>query len=305
MFLSTQIAEAEQKVKDQLNRLQAARSSRCSGGVLRYIKGSIENFSADKAIRDEIKQAKVMLSEIKARRNKRMILVIAPLIIAASVSIIWYMPQTVPSVNQEVLYSVTNQQVQATAVTSQPESTYYPQAVESSSSDASANRLSGRDFAVSGAAITAGTAAYQATLESQRVHVNQYMRDETPVTAHTRNPPGGLRTCEIIRKSRARAEKAGWQGAREGASPQRAVTERATPPDGLFCSRPRWGWGPRLPTWGCVSFWLGLRCSGGARPLRVLPPPSCLVQAKNPQQRGFFLIISQVLREFRRCPPCA
>ena len=52
-----------------------------------------------------------------------------------------------------------------------------------------------------------------------------------------------LRTCEIIRKSRARAEKAGWQGAREGASPLRAVTERATPPDGLFCSRPK----------GCVS----------------------------------------------------
>ncbi|MCX6972586.1 MAG: hypothetical protein NTV93_20885, partial [Verrucomicrobia bacterium] len=47
-----------------------------------------------------------------------------------------------------------------------------------------------------------------------------------------------FRTCEIIRKSRARVEKAGWQGAREGASPQRAVTERATPPDGLFCSRP-------------------------------------------------------------------
>ena len=63
-----------------------------------------------------------------------------------------------------------------------------------------------------------------------------------------------LRTCEIIRKSRARAEKAGWQGAREGASPLRAVTERATPPDGLFCSRPK----------GCVSFWLGLRCSGRA-----------------------------------------
>ncbi|MFZ4696194.1 MAG: MFS transporter, partial [Verrucomicrobiia bacterium] len=64
-----------------------------------------------------------------------------------------------------------------------------------------------------------------------------------------------LRTCEIIRKSRARVEKAGWQGAREGASPQRAVTERATPPDGLFCSRPE----------GCVSFWGSSLLSVGRR----------------------------------------
>ena len=161
-----------------------------------------------------------------------------------------------------------------------------------------------------------------------------------------------LRTCEIIRKSRERAEKAGWQGAREGASPLRVdspasrrvspfglpcgslprglpaagcVTERATPPDGLFCSRPRWGWGPRLPTWGCVSFWLGLRCSGGAAdpatagetvcrrqprgrcealatPQGVLPPPSPHGQAKNPQQPGIFVIISQVLTKERE--PC-
>jgi hypothetical protein len=61
-----------------------------------------------------------------------------------------------------------------------------------------------------------------------------------------------LRSCEKIRKRRARARKAVWQGARESASPQRAVTERATQPDGLSCSRPQ----------GCVSFWLGLRCPG-------------------------------------------
>ena len=114
-----------------------------------------------------------------------------------------------------------------------------------------------------------------------------------------------LRTCEKIRKRRARARKAVWQGAREGASPQRAVTERATRPDGLSCSRPQ----------GCVSFWLGLRCSGGtadrretacrrqpagrckasATPLRVLPPPSRLGQAKNPAATRHFVIFSQVL----------
>jgi hypothetical protein len=47
-----------------------------------------------------------------------------------------------------------------------------------------------------------------------------------------------LKTCEKLRKRRTRARKAVWQGAREGASPQRAVTERATRPDGLSCSRP-------------------------------------------------------------------
>ena len=120
-----------------------------------------------------------------------------------------------------------------------------------------------------------------------------------------------LRTCEKIRKRRARARKAVWQGAREGASPQRAVTERATRPDGLSCSRPQ----------GCVSFWLGLRCSGGtadrretacrrqpagrckasATPLRVLPPPSRLGQAKNPAATRHFVIFSQVLSVERHC----
>ena len=116
-----------------------------------------------------------------------------------------------------------------------------------------------------------------------------------------------LRTCEKIRKRRTRARKAVWQGAREGASPQRAVTERATRPDGLSCSRPQ----------GCGSFWLDLRCSGGtadrretacrrqpagrckasATPLRVLPPPSRLDQAKNPAATRHFVIFSQVLNE--------
>ena len=76
-------------------------------------------------------------------------------------------------------------------------------------------------------------------------------------------------------KYRARAEKAGWQGAREGASPLRAVTERATPPDGLFCSRPK----------GCVSFWLGQagqdRC-GYCRRLRALAKPKILSNAAFP-----------------------
>ena len=121
-----------------------------------------------------------------------------------------------------------------------------------------------------------------------------------------------LRTCEKIRKRRARARKAVWQGAREGASPQRAVTERATRPDGLSCSRPQ----------GCVSFWLGLRCSGGtaerretacrrqpagrckasATPLRVLPPPSRLGQAKNPAATRHFVIFSQVLKDSNHAP---
>ena len=60
----------------------------------------------------------------------------------------------------------------------------------------------------------------------------------------------GLRTCEKIAKRRAIVRKAVLQGACEGASPQRAVNERTTRPDGLSCSRPQ----------GCVSFWLGLRC---------------------------------------------
>ena len=125
-----------------------------------------------------------------------------------------------------------------------------------------------------------------------------FMRQEKMIT---------LEPVRKIRKRRARARKAVWQGAREGASPQRAVTERATRPDGLSCSRPQ----------GCVSFWLGLRCSGGtaerretacrrqpagrckasATPLRVLPPPSRLGQAKNPAATRHFVIFSQVLRK--------
>jgi hypothetical protein len=111
---------------------------------------------------------------------------------------------------------------------------------------------------------------------------------------------GYLRTCEQLRKRRAIARKVVWQGAREGASPQRAVTERATRPDGLSCYRPR----------GCVSFWHDLRCSGGtacrrqpagrckasAIPLRVLPPPSRLGQAKNFAATRHLVIFLQVLR---------
>src|SRR6478672_10336876 len=67
-----------------------------------------------------------------------------------------------------------------------------------------------------------------------------------------------------------------------------------------------------------VSFWLDLRCSGGtaerretacrrqpagrckasATPLRVLPPPSRLGQAKNPAATRHFVIFSQVLLHF-------
>jgi hypothetical protein len=95
----------------------------------------------------------------------------------------------------------------------------------------------------------------------------------------------GLEPVKKSRKRRTRARKAVWQGAREGASPQRAVTERATRPDGLSCSRPQ----------GCVSFWLHPRCSGGTRPLRVLPPPSRLGQVKNPAAMRHFVIFSQIL----------
>ncbi|MFO1499352.1 MAG: hypothetical protein U1G07_13315 [Verrucomicrobiota bacterium] len=55
-------------------------------------------------------------------------------------------------------------------------------------------------------------------------------------------------------------EKVGWQGASTGASPQRAVTVRATKPDGLFLENPLGGgsfvrirrWlGPYSPRRGC------------------------------------------------------
>ena len=119
-----------------------------------------------------------------------------------------------------------------------------------------------------------------------------------------------FRTCERIRRGSARARKAVCQAARKGTS-QADCTERTTPSEGLSRSRPQ----------GCVSFGLGRRCSGGtaerretacrrqpagrckasATPLRVLPPPSRLGQAKNPAATRHFVIFSQVLREFRLC----
>ena len=118
-----------------------------------------------------------------------------------------------------------------------------------------------------------------------------------------------LRTCEKIRKRRTRAERRYGKAHARAHPPQRAVTERATRPDGLSCSRPQ----------GCVSF--GLTCVARADSrakgdsLSKRPQGDAkhrqhrcgycrrphAWQAKNPAATRHFVIFSQVLREFRLC----